>query len=261
MLNLATIHTDGIKLGAIKTRHAQACDNVAFVTTLIMRGVKSDDLPRLEQAVKSKAKWRRLYDKSKPVEERVIIADGRLHEKTFAALKALRAGLRIIAGASECVVRGVAGKQEILDKRRRQAMAAQSWWHGLSPQEQALGNEALKTFIDNPEKAMKEADDVRFVLIASVARAGIWWKQLHKMDSLLFHEGMRAVREAAKGNPGIALNRASMTDYIRYSDLALQAVQRETDRRLEVKRRTREATATKEAAAAEEAATPKSAVA
>lgn len=165
-MNLSNIPANGLKLGTLKAKYAQAMDNVAFVTTLIMRGVKPTDLPRLRRLV-SGPKGKRVYAKR-------IIADGKLHEETFKALKELRAEMRIIAGAAETVVRGVAIKQAMLDDQRRQAMAAQSWWHGLSEAEQAVGMRAVRTFVrGNPDRAFAEADLEGRMRLLAIAREGI----------------------------------------------------------------------------------------
>jgi len=140
--------------------------DTGFLTTLLHKGVRTKDLPRLSGLV-SGPKWKRVY-KSR------IVADGKLHEETFKALKELRTELRLVVDAGSVILDVVGYQRALLDCLKRQAQAAESWWHGLSPEEQKTGLRAVRHFVQgNPERAYNEADAEGRIRLLAVAREGL----------------------------------------------------------------------------------------
>jgi|GEM_PF-5962985 len=137
-----------------------------FLTELLHKGVRAEDLPRLSGLV-SGPKWKRVYKTR-------IVADGKLHEDTFKALKELRTELRLVAGAGSMILNVAQHQAAAIDALKRRAQAAQAWWHGLSAEEQKTGLRAVRHFVQgNPERAYNEADAEGRIRLLAVAREGL----------------------------------------------------------------------------------------
>ena len=151
---------------AMAPRVTELDSDAGFVTALLHKGVKPEDLPRLSGLV-SGPKWKRVYKTR-------IVADGRLHEETFKALKEIRAELRMVAGAGSIILDVAQYQTAALDGLKRRAQAAQAWWHGLSAVEQKTGLRAVRHFVQgNPERAYNEADAEGRIRLLAVAREGL----------------------------------------------------------------------------------------